>query len=296
VKKKKRSFRYWRISAGFFFVLLAFLIAFVIYDALQKPAKEEERGSEGDNRTFQEKGEERKTGKTGLPARSARKIAIIVDDIGYDLAPVKELLKLDIPLTFSILPFCPYTVESARRIHQAGREILIHIPMEPLDYPEKNPGRGVLLVRMSDEAIRQSLEEMLAEVPHASGANNHMGSKFMGQRDRLAVVFRTLREKGLFFVDSMTTGSSAGRFAARDVGLSFVSRDLFIDNSQDPGKSNGEILRLLEEKGRARQLIVIGHPYPETVAALKESVRRFRAAGIKIVPVSEIVDSVKDRG
>jgi len=289
VKKKKRSFRYRRILTGFFFALLIIFIGFLIYNGLQRPTNEKERGSEGDHRASQERSEERTSGKTGIPAGSVRKIAIIVDDIGYDLTAVRELLNLDIPLTFSILPFCPYTAESARRIHRAGREILIHIPMEPIDYPEKNPGRGVLLVRMSDEAIRQSLEEMLAAVPHASGANNHMGSRFMGQRDKLAVVFRTLKEKGLFFVDSLTTGSSEGRSAAGDVGLPFVSRDLFIDNSRDPGRNNGELLRLLEERGRARQLIVIGHPYPETIAALKESVRRFRSAGIKIVPVSQLI-------
>jgi len=291
VKKKKRSFRYKRISAGFFFILLTVLIGFAIYDGLKRPTNEKERGHVQDDRTVRERSEERKTAKKVLPSGNIQKIAIIVDDIGYDLSLVNELLKIDIPLTFAILPFCPHSVESARRIHKAGKEILLHIPMEPLDYPEKNPGKGVLLVRMNEEELRQSLEEELSAVPHVSGANNHMGSKFMRHREKLAVVFRTLKGKGLFFVDSLTTGNSAGRAMAREIGLPFASRDIFIDNSRDSGKTNGDLLKLIKEKGRGKKLVVIGHPYPETIAAIKESVRRFRAEGIKIVPVSQIVNS-----
>jgi len=270
------------------------IIGFVIYDGTRRPINDRGRGPDQDDRTIRERSGERKAGEKEHPSGNVQKIAIIVDDIGYDRSAVDALLKIDIPLTFSILPFCPYSVESARRIHKAGKEILLHIPMEPLDYPDKNPGRGVLLVRMNEDELRQSLDEVLAAVPHVSGANNHMGSKFMGDREKLAVVFRTLRGKGLFFVDSLTTGNSTGRALAREIGLPFVSRDIFIDNSPDTGKTNGELLKLIRDKGREKKLIVIGHPYPETIAAIKRSVRRFRAEGIEVVPVSQIVNSNKD--
>lgn len=271
------------------FVLLTVVIGFAIYSGLQKPVKIKEGGREESGRMVRESGEEQSAAKTVLPSGTVQKIAIIVDDIGYDLAAVNAFLKLDIPLTFAILPFCPHSVEAARRIHRAGKEILLHIPMEPIDYPEKNPGRGVLLVRMNDEELRRSLDEAFSAVPYVSGANNHMGSKFMRHGDKLAVVFRALKEKDLFFVDSLTTENSTGRALAREIGLPFVSRDIFIDNSRNAEQTKDELMKLIPQKGRGKNLIVIAHPYPETISAIKESVRRFRAEGIKIVPVSELL-------
>lgn len=75
---------------------------------------------------------------------ATRKVAIIIDDIGYDLAPVDELLAIDAPIAFSILPHCVHSVDSALALHRAGREVLLHLPMEPYAYPRQNPGAGAL--------------------------------------------------------------------------------------------------------------------------------------------------------
>jgi len=291
VKRKKRSFRYRGIPAVSLSILLVLVIGLLIHEGLKKPTEEMERFRDEDGRSVREDDNARKAPIKVPPSGKARRLAIIVDDIGYDLSAVNELLNLGVPLTFAILPFCPHSVEAARRIHSAGREILLHIPMEPLDYPEKNPGRGVLLIRMNDDELRQAVEESLAAVPYASGANNHMGSKFMRYGDRLAVVFRALREKGLFFVDSLTTENSQGRVVAREIGLPFVSRDVFMDNSRNAGQTRKELLKHIRESGTGKKLIVIGHPYPETITAIRESVRQLRAEGVKIVPVSQIVNS-----
>ena len=90
-----------------------------------------------------------------LPFRH-RKIAIIVDDIGYNPLPMEELIKIDAPLTFAILPYCPYSISSAEDLHKAKREILLHLPMKPLSYPRINPGKGALLLRMDREKLRGS--------------------------------------------------------------------------------------------------------------------------------------------
>lgn len=294
MKKKKRAFGYRRLPTVFLFVLFAAAIGFMIHDGFLKPAKETRRDRVDNDRTVREVGKEPKGAKKDSPSGRIRRIAIIVDDIGYDLSAVNELLKLDVPLTFAILPYCPHSAEAARRIHGAGREILLHIPMEPLDYPEKNPGQGVLFVRMNDEELRQTLEGALAAVPWASGANNHMGSKFMRHGDKLAVVFRTLRERGLFFVDSLTTENSAGRDAARETGIPFVSRDVFMDNNRDAGRTRAELMKHIGGTGTGKKLIVIGHPYPETITAIRESIRQLRDAGVTIVPVSQLVKSHKE--
>jgi len=269
-------------------VFLAALVGLVIYDHQQRPSEEGGSAPDRKDRAVQESRENRRTGTETHP-RKIQRVAIIIDDIGYDLSQVDELLQIDVPLTFSILPFCTNSIEAADKVHRAGKEILLHLPMEPRDYPRKNPGRGVLLTLMTEEEVRRSLDDALSAVPHASGVNNHMGSKFMEDGEKLAVVFKTLKGKGLFFVDSLTTKNSRGRSLARDIGLPFVSRDIFIDNGRDFGKTYQAFMKLPKGKKRRRDLVVIGHPYPGTIEALQASVQRFRSEGIEIVPVSEIV-------
>jgi polysaccharide deacetylase 2 family uncharacterized protein YibQ len=217
-----------------------------------------------------------------------RKIAIIIDDIGYDLWPVQEIIRMSAPITLSILPHCPYSTESAERAYRAGKEILLHLPMEPSNYPEKNPGDGALFVSMSDGEIRHQLDANFKSVPHTSGVNNHMGSRFMEDENKLEVVLKMLRRKNLFFVDSYTTKNTKGEIVARKVGLPFAGRDIFIDNNSDFVDTMEILEKMIDERGNWQTLIIIGHTYKSTIQALKKAIPLFEASGIEIVPLSEL--------
>jgi polysaccharide deacetylase 2 family uncharacterized protein YibQ len=217
-----------------------------------------------------------------------RKIAIIIDDVGYDLWPTQEIIRMTVPITLSILPHCPYSTESAERAYRAGNEILLHLPMEPSNYPEKNPGDGALFVSMSDGDIRHQLDENFKSVPHASGVNNHMGSRFMEDEKKLEVVLKTLRKKNLFFVDSYTTKNTKGEEVARNVGVPFAGRDVFIDNNSDFVDTIEILEKMIDERENWQTLIIIGHTYKSTIQALKKAIPLFKASGIEIVPLSEL--------
>jgi len=133
-------------------------------------------------------------------------------------------------------------------------------------------------------------------VPHAEGVNNHMGSKFMEERGPLNVVFDILQERGLYFVDSVTTDSSAAGALAREKALRFAARDLFIDDTEDRSRARTNLERLLSTRDQWSGLLLIGHPYPETVSALEEMVPRFQSLGIEIVPLSVMIDRKQDPG
>jgi polysaccharide deacetylase 2 family uncharacterized protein YibQ len=216
-------------------------------------------------------------------------IAILIDDIGYVPGALKRLLAIDAPLAFSVLPYTPHARSSAETIHRAGKEVLLHLPMEPHGYPDRDPGRGALFVSMTAPEIRRTLEKSLALVPHAEGVNNHMGSRFMEQHEPLGVVFDALRERGLYFVDSMTSDASAARPLASERKLRFAPRDLFIDDAEDRSRAAINLKRLLATGNSENGLLLIGHPYPETVTALEEMVPRFRSKGFEIVPLSVMV-------
>ncbi|OGP90630.1 MAG: hypothetical protein A2031_02015 [Deltaproteobacteria bacterium RBG_19FT_COMBO_43_11] len=225
-----------------------------------------------------------------------KQVAIIIDDIGYDLEPVKELLKINADITFSILPFLNHTRETAEMLHQAKREILLHLPMEPVSYPREKPGAGALFTDMNNNELLYQLEKNIEAVPYISGVNNHMGSRFMEDREKLTVIFGQLKKKNLFFIDSRTAPNSQAIDAAQKVGLRVAQRKIFIDNIRDYNEIYNNLIGVINYNKDASPLIVIGHPYPETINALRDAVRVLRGKGILIVPVSRIIKAKTSPG
>lgn len=217
-------------------------------------------------------------------------VAILIDDIGYDPEALRRLLAIEAPLAFSVLPHTPHARSSAEAIHRAGREVLLHLPMEPHGWPDRDPGPGALFASMTAREIRQTLLEDLQSVPHARGANNHMGSKLMEERDSIRAVFRVLREKGFYFVDSATTEATVAPGLAAEASLPFARRDLFLDDAEDRSRAATHLKKLLDTRDSWSELLLIGHPYPETVSALEETIRRFPAAGIRVVRLADLVN------
>jgi polysaccharide deacetylase 2 family uncharacterized protein YibQ len=219
-----------------------------------------------------------------------KQISIIIDDIGYDLGPVRELLKIDADITFAILPLCSHSRESAEMLHQARRETLLHLPMEPNSYPKERPGDGALFTAMNSEELIFQLEKDLASVPYVSGVNNHMGSKFMADEDKLVLIFNKLKKKKLFFVDSRTTAGTKASAAAEKVNIQMASRKVFIDNDRDYNEIYKKLLEIAQNSSDVSPVIIIGHPYPETIRAIKDATRVLRQKGILIVPVSKLIN------
>jgi uncharacterized protein len=224
------------------------------------------------------------------PQLSGLRIAILIDDIGADLSPVKSLLKIEAPISFAILPHTPRSVTAAELIHKAGRDILLHLPMEPQAYPKEKPGPGALFTAMSENELRQVLRRDLDAVPYVSGVNNHMGSSFTEDDEKMIIVMNELKKRGLFFIDSRTTPNSKAGQASREVGIPFASRRIFIDNGQDYASTCKTLREVLSSSGSShRELILIGHPYPNTILALTRVIPELKSQGVEIVPVSRMV-------
>ena len=223
--------------------------------------------------------------------QARKRVAILIDDIGYDLSPLYELLKIDASLTFAVLPHYAHSVEAANILHRAKREILLHLPMEPHAFPEENPGMGALLTSMSDRQIEEEIDRDLEAIPFLSGVNNHMGSKFMEDEAKLNIVFKELKKRNLFFVDSRTTALSKGQEIAKKLRLRFVARKIFIDNDRDYVTILRNLTTRIDEEfaHKSEAVVMIGHPHLKTIQALKEAIPVLKARGIDVVPVSVLV-------
>ncbi len=224
------------------------------------------------------------------PPQRKPHLAIIMDDLGRDLKTAKALLDIDLPVTFAVLPWETEALRVAALGHSRGREILIHLPMEPKSYPVTDPGPHALLLELPAEEIERRFRGFLERVPHAVGGNNHMGSRFTEDRPAMTAILSLLKESNLFFVDSMTTNGSVGMDEAQRLGIRAVARDLFLDNVQETERIAQEIRRLAVLAGRKGQAVGICHPYPETLEALRREAPRLKEMGIEVVPVSKLVN------
>ena len=220
------------------------------------------------------------------------RVAIIIDDIGYNISALQRLISIHEPITFSVLPDLPNTRRAIRVLKRANSEIMLHIPMEPNGYPHVNPGMNALLLSMTEYEISNRILHFLRQCPGACGANNHMGSRFTQEVPKMREVLQILKEKGLFFIDSRTTDKSVCKRVARDVGILFASRDVFIDDRQEEEYISSQLDRLVhkaEEKGYA---IGIGHPYEATIRVLEGRLPLLSSNRISLVKVSTLVKQV----
>ncbi len=220
--------------------------------------------------------------------KSRPRVALIIDDLGYDVGLAEAFMKLDIPVSLSVLPSAPFTRRIVREAHENGYELMLHLPMEPRNYPAVNPGPGTLFVSMDDQELLRKLSEDLNQIPGAVGVNNHMGSLFTENRDKMVVVLRALKKSNLFFVDSRTTPDSVGYEQARRMDVPTAERTVFLDNDLDAAALEFQVRRLLNMARHRGWAIGIGHPHKATVGVLKEYLGKMDD-GIEIVPVSQLV-------
>jgi len=206
--------------------------------------------------------EKRVVAKNRLPM-----VAIVIDDMGYHRRIGRSLLALNLNLTFSFLPGAPFTLEQENQAWQQGRDVLLHMPMQARD-SALDPGPGALYLNFSPARIWSVVEKDLMAVPHAIGANNHMGSKFTENRAAMHEVLAVLKKRGLFFIDSYTTAASTGLDEAGKMSVPTARRHIFLDNVQDRKKICRQLDKLVVLARKKGWAIGIGHPHQATLDAL----------------------------
>ncbi len=253
------------------------------------------------DRTAREAGENARTwqlehGDLKLPWDVARgHLAIVIDDVGRELHLFEQLLTLRHPITFSVLPGSNYAVGVQLRLRKDGRryrEILAHIPMEPLDARKMDQGLEVDedFLRQADDPnrLRTKLNDALARIPTAIGVNNHMGSSLTVDDTAMEVVMQELRSRGLLFLDSRTTAESVAAQAARRHNVPMAVRHVFLDN--DPRA--GAVRAALADAARRalnEPTVVLAHPLPAVVEVLRQELPRLHGQKIAVYPLSELV-------
>jgi polysaccharide deacetylase 2 family uncharacterized protein YibQ len=224
----------------------------------------------------------------GVAAESPR-IAIIIDDLGYQLEAGHRSINLPGPVACAILPSTPRATKLAETAFANGKEVLLHLPLQA----ESEDGRlepGGLLLDMSREQFTTTFAKNLDSIPHAIGVNSHRGSMLTRHPGHMNWLMEELLKRGdLFFVDSYTTHKSVALQLARENGVPALRRDVFLDPDRQAETVQREFERLKDLARKNGAAVGIGHPYPSTLALLEREIPKLNDEGIELVSISELV-------
>ncbi len=220
----------------------------------------------------------------------ANKVALIMDDMGYSLDAIYDVLSLQEPITVAIIPYSPLGTQTAQIAHQSGLEILLHLPLESINNEDEYNGiQGIIHTNMSEREIIDVVEQDLNQVPYIVGVNNHMGSAITPNEFMMVTILERLKEKDLFFIDSRTTGKTVAFDVARRLNIPTAQRHVFLDSESDEDYVRGKLLELFMLAQQRGEAVGICHPLPNTIKVLKDYFRLAEVYGVKPVFVSELV-------
>jgi len=226
---------------------------------------------------------------TSAVAQALPKVALIIDDVGYRLAEGERAVRLPGAVAVAVLPFGTHSVALAREADAQGKEVVLHLPMQPLAGAE-SPGPGALKIGQTRDELATVLAADLAAVPFAIGVSNHMGSLLTQQAEQMGWLMDELhRREPLFFIDSYTSAASVGLAAAREHGVPALRRDVFLDADPAPAAMEAQWQRLLALARTRGTAVGIGHPHAVTLALLERELPALAASGFVLVPLSQLL-------
>ena len=215
-------------------------------------------------------------------------ISIIIDDLGKRLGAGRRIVNLPGPVACSFLPGAVHTSALATAAHRAGKEVLLHLPMDTVD--GRALDQGAVTLDMTEQQFTDTVVRDIRSIPHVMGVNNHMGSLLTRHPGHMHWLMRALRnEGGLLFVDSRTTAATVARKLAQENGLPNIERDVFLDNDVSPAAILAQFKRLIDLAHQQGAAVAIGHPYPQTLAVLEKQLPDLANQGVRLVTIEDFI-------
>ncbi|MEJ8863044.1 divergent polysaccharide deacetylase family protein [Pseudomonas jessenii] len=210
-------------------------------------------------------------------------LSLIIDDLGQSLPRDRRVLALPGPVTAAIMPDTPHATEFAREAHRAGKIVILHMPMDPATGPFAwHPELPV-------DELEKRLNAAFKMVPYTSGINNHMGSRMTAQPTAMAWLMAALQRRHKFFVDSRTSAQTVAAAQAQKIGLASVSRDVFLDDERTEAAILTQLQTAISLAHKQGSAVMIGHPYPQTLAVLERELPKLKAQGIEWIDIRQMI-------
>ncbi len=216
-------------------------------------------------------------------------VSIIIDDMGQDLVAAQQIAELPGPIVSAILPNTIHAERVALISHHYGKEVMLHQPMQSI--AGQRLGDGAIVLDMTRQQLRNTVESNLQKIPFVVGINHHMGSLISQHPGHMQWIMEYLQERGdLFYVDSRTTKDTVAQQLASEFGVSNTRRNVFLDHDVSEEAIIYQLQRLIRLAKRDGSAVAIGHPFPETIKVLQQEIPKFADYGVELVPISYVID------
>ena len=218
------------------------------------------------------------------------RIAIIIDDLGYERAAGERTIALPGPITCAILPDAPRADWMARAANAEGKEVIVHLPMQAANHTGKTEPQS-LTMDLSRAGFSAVFDQAFNAVPHAVGINNHRGSLLTRHPGSMRWLMEEISARdSLFFVDSYTTHHSVAMQIAGENGVTAIKRDVFLDSEPTAEAVEYQFERLKRIATERGVAVGIGHPYEVTLAFLEQALPELEREGFELVPLSSLTE------
>jgi len=300
--RRKKSQPRARLIAILLFVLVAGVVAFLVAcpPSQQTPVTSSPRGASVASERPAPRAPQKPLDTVAGPTRRTSTfpihpqpekqalLAVIIDDAGYSLSELDEFLSIPGAFTVAVLPNLPHSTEAAERVLAAGKDLILHCPMEPEG--SENPGPGALFTGQSQARVDELLDAMFASVPGAIGMNNHMGSKATADEALMTEVLGYLKGHGKFFVDSRTTADTVAPRVAAALQVPILQRNAFLDDNPTETDVSGAFEKGIAEAKDKGTAVVIGHVQNKVMAdILRAGTRELAGQGIRLARLSDVM-------
>ncbi len=216
-------------------------------------------------------------------------IVLIIDDMGLNHGFASRAVKLPPKVTLSYLPYALHLKKQVTNALQAGHEIMLHLPMEAHQMMGQDTVPNILMVSMTPSELEEKINWAFSQIPQFTGVNNHMGSRFTEWPEGMEVLLRSIKKRGLFFLDSRTTAQSVAFTMAKNMGLPFVQRDVFIDHFQNEQAIYQQLASLENIALKRGYVVAIAHPHPQTMDILEKWLLTLPEKKLHLISVQDLL-------
>ncbi len=274
---------YWLVAAALILFLVA--LTFSYFPQTNRPPENKLESSPAVSEQLSQY-----DGEAHSPDSNRPRVAIVIDDLGWELGTIPLYEQVPAPLTMALMPERPHS-DYHYQLWRDKYEFIIHMPMEPLGYPDDDPGEHALMTGMNRSEVINKIEKVVELYPSMVGMNNHMGSAFVRHQPGMEAVMAALSKHDMFYLDSRTDDASVAAETARKHGVPVEESDVFLDGQTDKEHIRGQFKELMEVAKTRGEAIAIGHiQTPNTARVLYEMVPKYKQKGIEFVYLSELFD------